>query len=95
MARNGSPLGAKYLGKGGNLGGNGNSMLFKGGRWERYHQTKLANVIFTLALHDKLQASQKTKIKALCAAPGLAATNLQVTTHETGQCVANVLLMCC
>jgi NAD(P)-dependent dehydrogenase (short-subunit alcohol dehydrogenase family) len=34
-----SPLEAKYLGKnGGNLGGNGNSMLFGGARWQRYHQ---------------------------------------------------------
>ena len=34
-----SPLQAKYLGKnGGSLGGNGNSMLFGGARWQRYHQ---------------------------------------------------------
>ena len=34
-----TPLHAKYLGKnGGNLGGNGNSMLFGGARWQRYHQ---------------------------------------------------------
>ena len=34
-----TPLQAKYLGKnGGNLGGNGNSMLFGGARWQRYHQ---------------------------------------------------------
>ena len=33
------PLQDKYFGKnGGNLGGNGNSMLFGGGRWQRYHQ---------------------------------------------------------
>ena len=37
-----SSLQAKYLGKnGGNLGGNGNSMLFGGGRWQRYHQVPL------------------------------------------------------
>lgn len=37
-----SPLQAKYLGKnGGNLGGNGNSMLFGGARWQRYHQVPL------------------------------------------------------
>ena len=105
-----TPLQAKYLGKnGGNLGGNGNSMLFGGARWQRYHQactplertppspqagkvpllscrspadsavrqTKLANVVFTLGLHDRLQAAG-SRVKALCAAPGLAATNLQV-----------------
>eukprot|EP00802_Teleaulax_amphioxeia_P020488 Tamp_20775.p1 GENE.Tamp_20775~~Tamp_20775.p1 ORF type:complete len:321 (-),score=64.80 Tamp_20775:26-988(-) len=84
LARNGKPLDAKYLGPGGNLGGNGSSMIFGGARWQRYHQTKLANVVFTFALHDKLQAAGKSKIKVLCAAPGLAATNLQVTTHQKG-----------
>mmetsp|Transcript_9308 Transcript_9308/g.23689 ORF Transcript_9308/g.23689 Transcript_9308/m.23689 type:complete len:303 (+) Transcript_9308:65-973(+) len=77
-----NPLDAKYLGaNGGDLGGNGNSMLFGGARWERYHQTKLANAVFTLALADKFEG---TKLKAACAAPGLAATNLQVTTHSDG-----------
>jgi NADPH:quinone reductase-like Zn-dependent oxidoreductase len=37
VARNGGPLKAEYFGKnGGNLGGNGNSFVFNGGRWERY-----------------------------------------------------------
>jgi len=85
MARMGKPLDAAYLGKnGGNLGGNGNSMLFGGARWLRYHQTKLANVVFTYALSDRLKAAGKTKIKVVCAAPGLAATNLQVTTAADG-----------
>jgi NAD(P)-dependent dehydrogenase (short-subunit alcohol dehydrogenase family) len=54
IAREGKKLDAKYLGKnGGNLGGNGASMLFGGARWLRYHQTKLANVVFTLALADR------------------------------------------
>ena len=36
-----TPLQAKYLGKnGGNLGGNGTSALFGGGRWQRYHQVR-------------------------------------------------------
>ena len=35
-----TPLQAKYLGKnGGNLGGNGSSMLFCGARCQRYHET--------------------------------------------------------
>ena len=140
-----TPLQAKYYGKnGGNLGGNGNSMLFGGARWERYHQvtfrarlaadcgrlfhisfscvdgnrnthlstdlsgdlctlfetirscavaigrcltlrlcsvsreqSKLANAVFTVALHEKLQAAG-SRVKVLVAAPGLAATNLQV-----------------
>ena len=76
-----TPLEAKYLEKnGGNLGGNG-SMFFSGAKWERYHQTKLANSVFTLALKDRLEGSG---IKAVAAAPGLSATNLQVTTAKTG-----------
>ena len=79
-----TPLQAKYLGpNGGDLGGDSASMLCGGARWERYHQTKLANVVFTLGLHDRL-AARDSKVKALVAAPGLAATNLQVTTHAAG-----------
>jgi NAD(P)-dependent dehydrogenase (short-subunit alcohol dehydrogenase family) len=79
-----SPLEARYLGKnGGNLGGNGSSMLFGGARWQRYHMSKLANAVFTHALADKLR-TKGSKVKALCAAPGLSATNLQVTTSSDG-----------
>lgn len=40
-------------------------------RFARYQQTKLANCVFTFALHDKIQASQyKDKIKVLVAHPG-------------------------
>jgi NAD(P)-dependent dehydrogenase (short-subunit alcohol dehydrogenase family) len=78
----GTPLEAKYLEKnGGNLGGNGSSMFFGGARWQRYHQTKLANAVMTLALRDRFGDSG---IKAAAAAPGLAATNLQVTTNQQG-----------
>ena len=89
FARNGPP-GTKltaencalYLGKnGGDLGGDGSSMICGGARWVRYAYTKLANVCFTLALHDKLGDSG---VKALCAAPGLAATRLQATTDADG-----------
>lgn len=86
MARH-APAGkpeAKYFGpNGGNLGGNGASMLFGGARWVRYGQTKFANFMFTQALHHRL-AAKDSKIKSVCAAPGLAATNLQVTTRERG-----------
>ena len=93
-ARNVPPgaLEAKYFGRnGGQLGGDGASMLFAGARWVRYHQTKLANAVFTLALADKL-AARKSPIKALCAAPGLAATNLQVTTHAEGGMAATWIM---
>lgn len=77
-------LGADYLGRnGGNLGGDGASMLCGGARWQRYHQTKLANSVFTLALRDRL-AARHPRVLALAAAPGLAATNLQVTTATQG-----------
>jgi len=77
-------LGAQYLGKnGGNLGGDGASMFFGGSRWQRYHQTKLANALFTTSLTDKLTA-RGSKVKALCATPGLSATNLQVTSNKAG-----------
>jgi len=80
--RKGGPLKREYFGKnGGNLGGNGASMLFNGARWQRYHQTKLANSVFTVALKEKLA---NTGIKAAVAAPGFSATNLQVTSSEKG-----------
>ena len=77
-----TPLQAKYFEKkGGNLGGNGNSMIFGGARWQRYQQSKLANSVMTLALKDRFGDSG---IKAVVAAPGLAATNLQVSTNQDG-----------
>ena len=84
VARFGKKLEGKYLEKnGGNLGGNGSSMLFGGGRWVRYQQTKLANAAFTSCLHDQLQ-KVNPKIKALVAHPGLATTSLQDTTVGDG-----------
>jgi NAD(P)-dependent dehydrogenase (short-subunit alcohol dehydrogenase family) len=77
----------EYLEKrGGQLGGDGNAWLnvmFLGGRWVRYNQTKLANAAFTAALHQRLQA-KGSKVKALVAHPGLANTNLQRTSVEEG-----------
>ncbi|CAJ1355509.1 unnamed protein product [Effrenium voratum] len=49
----------------------------------KYHQTKLANAVFSVALDEKLRAA-KSKVKSLCCAPGLASTNLQVTTNQSG-----------
>jgi len=84
VARFGKKLEAKYLEpNGGNLGGNGASMIFQGARWVRYQQSKLANAAYTAALHEKLQHSQP-KIKAAVAHPGLSATSLQDTTVGDG-----------
>eukprot|EP00927_Polykrikos_kofoidii_P053607 TRINITY_DN48200_c0_g1_i1.p1 TRINITY_DN48200_c0_g1~~TRINITY_DN48200_c0_g1_i1.p1 ORF type:complete len:334 (+),score=73.80 TRINITY_DN48200_c0_g1_i1:59-1060(+) len=69
----------KYLDKkGGDLGGNGTSA-----KWKRYGQTKWANYVFTRALHDKL-AAKASNVRVVVAHPGIAATNLQVSTVKEG-----------
>lgn len=88
MARLGPPLEMKYFEvNGGDLGGDGTeeeNNSFRGPRWARYHQTKLANAVFTYALKDKLAAAGISHIIPLVAHPGLALTQLQVTTAEEG-----------
>ncbi|MFT4679902.1 MAG: NAD(P)-dependent dehydrogenase (short-subunit alcohol dehydrogenase family) [Flavobacteriales bacterium] len=88
MARLGGPLIADYYeAKGGNMGGDGTeeeNLGFQGPRWERYHQTKLANATFTYGLKKKLEEANITNVIPLLAHPGLAATNLQVTTSSNG-----------
>lgn len=76
-------LQAKYLEKnGGNLGGD-SSAMFAGANFQRYQQTKLANLVFTYALHDRL-TKNGSKIKALCAHPGVAPTQLMSGTINDG-----------
>lgn len=93
MARLGPPLESQYFeAKGGNLGGDGTeeeTMSFKGPRWARYHQTKLANASFTYGLKQKLEAAGIENVMPLLAHPGLALTNLQVTTAENGGMASN------
>jgi len=73
----------KYVLKnGGQLGGDSHKM-FKGANFQRYQQTKLANVIFTYALRDKLQAAG-SPIIALVAHPGVAPTTLADTMFAAG-----------
>ena len=87
-ARKGGPLEMRYFEKnGGNLDGDGTDQenaSFSGPRWERYHQTKLANCTFTYGLQQKLEQHGITNVKPLLAHPGLALTGLQVTTSKTG-----------
>lgn len=66
----------KYLeptGGDGNLGGDKMGIM-SGPCFERYCQSKLANSVFTHALHDKLQ--QEDTIKVVAVHPGASATNL-------------------
>jgi NAD(P)-dependent dehydrogenase (short-subunit alcohol dehydrogenase family) len=88
MARLGGPLEMKYfLKNGGNLGGDGTdeeNQNFQGPRWQRYHQTKLANCAFTYGLKNRLDERNITNVLPLLAHPGLAATNLQITTDADG-----------
>lgn len=88
MARLGGPLKEEYFeARGGNLGGDGTeeeNSSFRGPRWERYHQTKLANANFTYGLKNKLEAANISNVIPLLAHPGLALTQLQVTTSADG-----------
>ena len=87
-ARLGGPLEAQYFEKkGGSLGGDGTDREnagFQGPRWERYHQTKLANCAFTYGLKQKFEEANITNVLPLLAHPGLALTQLQVTTAADG-----------
>lgn len=71
----------------GTLGGDENSFLYEmvthAGPWSRYHQSKLANAAFAMALHDKLQ-ERGSKVKASATDPGLAATMLQDRSTRNG-----------
>merc|ERR1719428_2317038 len=66
--------------KDGMLGGDVDQAMFmQGPQWYRYGQTKLANSVFTQALHEKLAASGDADFRnvlSLCAHPGVARTNL-------------------
>lgn len=61
----------------------GESGMFSAGpAWQRYGQTKLANAMLSELLRERL-AQKFPKIKSLVASPGLAATQLQVTTTSS------------
>lgn len=97
MARLGGPLKSEYFEKkGGDLGGDGTeeqNNSFQGPRWERYHQTKLANCTFTYGLKNRLEAANITNVLPLVAHPGLARTKLQVTTAADGGMDGNAEFM--
>merc|ERR1712087_133177 len=53
-------------------------------------QSKLANVAFTYALSDRL-SSNGSKVKALCAHPGVALTGLQAASDGVDADMAEVI----
>ena len=53
------------------------------GGWVRYQQSKLANVVFTYAMHARLQATG-SRVRALVCHPGGATTALMPPTAEKG-----------
>lgn len=59
----------------GSLGGDGEPANFMAPCFNRYHQTKLSNSVFCVALHNKLQAAG-SKVKSLVGEPGVATTEL-------------------
>lgn len=75
-------IGAEYFERnGGHLGGD----RFPGvQKWVRYQQSKLANLLFTYALHDRRPAGTSQKIRALAAHPGPTDSGLQAKTIQAG-----------
>ncbi|GAB5410561.1 MAG: oxidoreductase [Balneolaceae bacterium] len=88
MARLGADLEMKYFQPNrDDLGEDGTeeeNLSFQGPRWYRYRQTKLANCAFTYGLKEKMEDHGIRNIKTMIAHPGLAATQLQVTTAKHG-----------
>lgn len=96
-ARRGAPHDPRYFGKnGGDLGGDGTEQenyAFEGPRWQRYHQSKLANCTFTYGLQQRIEQRGIPNVKVLLAHPGLAITGLAATTAATGGMDANSVIM--
>lgn len=55
------------------------------GKWVRYGQSKLANLLFTYALQDHADGRPDNKVKVLCAHPGPADSGLQAKTTKAGK----------
>ena len=82
-ARRGPALQRRYLERnGGSLGGDG----FPGfAKWRRYQQSKLANLLFTYALSDRLpDGDSRLGVKVLAAHPGPTNSGLQGKTATAG-----------
>merc|ERR1712048_1152946 len=72
-ARAGSPPNFSYYSKSepGTLGGDSDTEGMS-----RYHQTKLANIVFSMRLHSKLVNAGIPNLKSLSVAPGISSTEL-------------------
>ena len=82
-ARRGPALKAEYLERrGGHLGGDG----FPGfGKWRRYQQSKLANLLFSYALLERMPAEDQARgIQVLTAHPGPTNSGLKAKTGRAG-----------
>lgn len=66
--------------RGGNLGGDRWPGM---GKWRRYGQSKLANLLFTYALQTHADARPGNAVRALCAHPGPTDSGLQAKTPGT------------
>lgn len=76
------PILAPYFeANGGRLGGDRFPGLQK---WVRYQQSKLANLLFTYALEDRVPEMYKGKVKFLTAHPGPTDSGLQAKTIKAG-----------
>jgi NAD(P)-dependent dehydrogenase (short-subunit alcohol dehydrogenase family) len=83
----------KYLEKNGgapelDVGGEGKldmgaGGIMVGGAWERYQQTKQANMVFTFALDERLRAAH-SKVKAVVCHPGVSSSQLSPSMSEHG-----------
>ena len=71
-----------YERDGGNLGGQGAS-------YERYHQSKLSNLLFTASLHQRLTA-RGSGVKALACTPGVCGTDMFVHVQQLSRPSARV-----
>lgn len=79
------PLGQGYLeARGGQLGGDRWPGM---GKWVRYQQSKLANLLFTYALQDAADRRPGNRVKSICAHPGPANSGLQTKSSHRGTTV--------
>lgn len=76
------PLTRAYLeANGGQLGGDRWPGM---GKWVRYQQSKLANLMFTYALQAEAEKRPENRIKSICAHPGPTDSGLQAKSSRRG-----------